>query len=159
MLNKCARLWYWSSQDFTRGLFWCLMFTSTTASPNPAPINLLEVIATSCQTGEGEGPFSVRSTKKHCKHPKEHRYPPGLCSRSGVSWAIWCPSHSAPAGALGPCCNGLIGAFLMSEMGQSWVERIGYNFFLCDSYSFFLLILVSFLRLTLGWVIKSNGLL
>lgn len=149
------------SQDFTRDLFFHLRFTGTTASPNPAPINLLEFRATSCRAGEGKGlallwemwPCPVRTWAL--------RVLPGLCSGSGVSRAVWCPSHPAGAGALGACCNGLMGAFLMSEMGKSWVEGIAYKFFSYDSSSFLSSSLLVFLDLpwSEGWVTKSNGLL
>lgn len=87
------------------------------------------------------------------------RVPPGPCSRSGVSRAVWCPLHPALAGTLGVCWNGLIGTFLISEMGESWAGRIACKFFSYDNYSFSISSLLVFLALPWGegWVRKSNG--
>lgn len=94
------------------------------------------------------------------------RVPSRPCNRSGVSRAIWCLLHPALAGALGFCWNGLISAFLMSEMGKSWAGWIAYKFFSYNNYSLLYLVTACFLSFTLGrgmsheisWVFMRRGL-
>lgn len=72
----------------------CLRFTGTTASPNPAPINLLEVSAAFVRLGRGQDLFCCEKCGPALKD-RALRVPSGLCSRSGVSRAI-CVHHTQP---------------------------------------------------------------